>query len=110
MVFLWIASVAFSGLSLILYRLRPSEAAGRAMAFPISETLCKLALTVPLALGGGLFFKSLSYTSGTAWFYFGTVLLWFVGCIFIEVVFAFDFRNALSRKGELSDLPGPWRC
>ena len=59
---LWAVAVTvlLIALCVFLYKKRPSEAAGRAMAFRKSQPVIKLLLVVPIALTGSLI--SVSYT------------------------------------------------
>jgi len=87
-----------SALALFLYRRRPSEAAGTAMAFGWTRPLFKLLLSVPIALAGGLFFLSVSSSDNIAWFFFGIVLFWFAASVIAEIIYALDFRRGLDHK------------
>ena len=53
-----VAALLF-GLGMFLYRKRPSEAAGRAMAFKVSEPVIRFLLVVPITLFSGMIFRSI---------------------------------------------------
>lgn len=93
------AAIIISAFSLLLYKKRPSEAAGKAMAFPRSKVIIKTLLVIPAALGGALFFWGMQSTFG--WAVFGLVSgLLFSHCI-IEIIYHFDFRKLFSNKIQL---------
>lgn len=88
------AGAAVSAVALLLYRKRPSEAAGRAMAFPISQPLFKIILAVPCALGFSLFFYELRRSF--AWGLFGLICGVLVSACVIEIIYHFDVRRAFA--------------
>lgn len=79
---------------LLLYRWRPSEAAGKAMAFKHTKAPIKILLVVPFTIIMGLFFWNVYYSLGWAafGFLFGLVI---THCI-IEIIYHFDFRKLFS--------------
>lgn len=83
----------------LLYLRRPSEAAGRALVFPITRPIIDFLLTIPGALGFGLFFKAITMEHGAAWLAFGVI----TGCILshciLRIIFDFDFKSAMQGKG-----------
>ncbi len=84
--------------SFVLFRILPSESAGRAMAFKKSEKMIKLLITVPLAILAGLFFYDITDSRTVLWLYFGII----VGAIFfhgiVEVIYQTDIAGLWSRK------------
>lgn len=88
--------LAVTAVSLELYRLRPSEAAGKAMAFSKSKAPVRILLVLLGGMAGGLFFWTLQ--SQVKWGLFGTaagVIL--VHCV-IEIIYHFDFKKLFSHK------------
>lgn len=81
-------------LALFLYKKRPSEAAGKAMAFPVSKPIIKFLLVVPATLIGGIFLKQIAINSSTGWFAFGLILAFVISNALIEIIFNFDIRSA----------------
>ncbi len=83
----------------LLYLRRPSEAAGHALVFPITRPIIDFLLTIPGALGFGLFFNVITMEHGAAWLTFGII----TGCILshciLRIIFDFDFKSALQGKG-----------
>lgn len=85
-----------------LYRIRSSEAAHKAMAFPKTMAIIKILIVVPMGLISGTIFNQMFYTNHNfAWFIFGMIF----GTIFvyavIETIYNYDFRKALSHKWQL---------
>ena len=89
------------GLAILLYRRRPSEASGAAMAFFRTKPVIKIMLVVLLTLGGGIIFKSMSSTNDDAWFLFGLIFSLLLFHSVIEIIYDFDFRSAIRRKRHL---------
>jgi len=95
---LLIAAVVF-GISLSLYRLRPSEAAGKAMAFPKTEAPIKVLVTVPVAIFFAYFFREIETSDG--WMLFGLITgLLLCGCL-MQIIYRFDFRRLFDGKRSL---------
>lgn len=98
---LWamLAAAVLFLLGMFLYRRRPSEAAGHAMAFPITEPIIRFLIVVPSSLLLGAMFHSMMYEDG--WTVFGLVCgLLLVSCI-IEIIYHFDFKSLFAHKRQL---------
>lgn len=96
----FVLTVLLAFLSYELYRRRPSEAAGKAMAFPRSQMPIKVLIVIPVSVAFGLFFYILR--SHLTWLVFGT----FCGCVLchclMEIIYHFDFRKLFSNKIHLA--------
>lgn len=103
---LFVATILLIGFSLFLYKVRPSEAAGKAMAFEISKPIIKLLLVVPISLGGGYLFQSSSYYKSTGWFIFGVLFSLLISYAVVEVIYNFDIRSAFRHKRHLLACAG----
>lgn len=82
-----------------LYHIRPSESAGKAMAFTWVKLPLKILVVIPAALGFSMFFWAMRSTLG--WSLFG--LLWgvlFAHCL-MEIIYHFDFRQLFTNKRHL---------
>lgn len=88
-------------LGMILYKKRPSEAAGKAMAFGFTKPIIKFLLVIPLTLGGGIIFKNIASTGTTAWFIFGLIFTLIIIYAIIEIIYNFDFRSAFAHKKQM---------
>lgn len=82
-----------------LYEKRPSESAGKAMAFKKSMMPIKILLVVPIALTFCIFFWSLRSTLG--WAIFGLVCGTVLSHCIIEIIYHFDFRKLFAHKRQL---------
>lgn len=91
------AAVVLCIVNIILYRARRSEAAGLPMAFKHTETVIKVLITVPAAVGAGLFFSSMTEMSD-----FWTVFAIVCGAVIIhsiiEIIYNSDFRKLFADK------------
>lgn len=96
-----LVTVALIGVAVFLYRKRPSEAAGKAMAFRISKPIIKFLLTIPLALGGGIIFREITDRSSNGWFIFGLIFALVIVYAIIEVIYNLDIRSAFNHKRQL---------
>lgn len=95
-----IASLILAAAALFLYKKRRSEAAGRAMAFAVSQPIICVLITVLAGLGMGDFLWSLQRSN--AWMAFGAVCGSVIAHCVIESIYHFDFRKLFSHKGQLA--------
>lgn len=93
------ASAAITLLALKLYQLRPSEAAGKAMAFRKTQTVIKILLVIPSAIAGMMFFYVMR--DSDAWGIFGLICGLLLSYCLIEIIYNFDFRKMFSHKKHL---------
>lgn len=88
-------------LCLWLYQKRPSESAGKALAFKRTGNVIRIFIAIPCAMVSGFFFFALTGSNSTIWLYLGTM----IGTVFIhgfmEVIFHFDIRAAFRKKLQL---------
>ncbi len=96
----FLAAVLITGLALYFYRKRPSESAGRAMAFRISQPIIKVFIVIPSALLGSLLFYSMREQD--SWAVFGLICGLLVSCCIIEIIYSFDFRRLFDHKRQLA--------
>jgi len=93
------AAAVLMVLCLLLYRRRPSEAAGKAMAFSKTEAPIRLMISVPIAVGAAVIIHEMM--DSDLWAYFAIVCtLLIAGCV-IEIIFRFDFRQLFKHWPEL---------
>ncbi|MEG0814022.1 MAG: DUF6449 domain-containing protein [Clostridium sp.] len=99
---LWALAVAgvITAFAVFLYKKRPSEAAGRAMAFRRSQAVIKFLIVVPMALWGSLFFYSIKESDG--WNLFGLLCGLAITYCIIEIIYNFDFRRLFAHKKQLA--------
>ncbi|KPU42377.1 hypothetical protein OXPF_41620 [Oxobacter pfennigii] len=86
-----ILTVALTALSLYLYKKRPSEAAGRAMAFKSSRPIIKYPIVLLCTAILGLFFMSAG-GGHIGWMIFGFVCGAALSHFIIEIIYNFDFK------------------
>lgn len=86
------------------YGRRPAEAAGKAMAFKVTQPIIKIALAVPGALMAGLMVSNIVgydplWGDGSAGFpIFAMAGATIVVCCLMQVVYEFDIRGILHKK------------
>lgn len=85
------ATVLLLAASFFLYQRRPSEAAGKTMAFPISMPIIKVLLVILFGMIGALFFSSVKDSLG--WMVFGAVTGVVISHCVIEVIYHADFKK-----------------
>ena len=88
----WTVSLLLALLSCFLYRKRPSEAAGKAMAFPVTRPVIRILLTMVSALG----------LASLGWAVFGIVFGGGICHCVVEIIYHFDFRKLFSDKLQLA--------
>ena len=93
------ASALFTGIGCFLYKKRPSEAAGKAMAFPITMPVIRIILVLLSGFGMGAFFWGLR--SSTSWAVFGIVCGAVICHCTIEIIYHFDFKRLFSHPVQL---------
>lgn len=89
-------TVVFLLVSLALYRVRKTEAAGKAIAFARIETLVKLLLTIPASLIAAMVAYEL-YDS-VVWEAAFIVLFAALSCMIMEFIYRWDIRQVLMHK------------
>lgn len=92
-------SVLLAALGALLYRKRPSESAGRAMAFAVTRPVIRILMTVLAALGFGLFFWSMRPATG--WAVFGVLCGGIIMHCVIEIIYHFDFKKLFANYRQL---------
>jgi len=83
-------------LCLFFYGRRPAEAAGRALAFPVSRIVIKYPLVMLAMAGMSLTLYEIGNSSWT-WYMIGAVLGGFISSQMLEIINAFDFRAIRAR-------------
>lgn len=88
-------TVVLAVLAYALYRIRPSESAGKAMAFKRTESPIKILIALPVAEVFGILFFSLRST--VTWAIFGALCGSMITCCLMEIIYHFDFRKLFAR-------------
>lgn len=97
---IFLTAVLISVLCVLLYRKRPSEAAGKTMAFSAAARVIKFLLVVPLALGVQVLLYAM--TAGSSiWGVFGLLFGLVICSAVIEFVYTLDIREVFRDKKQL---------
>ena len=83
-----------------LYRKRPSEAAGKAMAFEVTKPVIRIILVLLFSVGMCTFFWGLQESLG--WAVFGAVCGAVIAHCIIEVIYHFDFKRLFSHPLQMA--------
>lgn len=92
-------SAVLAVLGCVLYRKRPSEAAGKAMAFAVSRPVIRILITLLSAMSLGVFFWSMRESTG--WAVFGVLCGAAISHCVIEIIYHFDFKKLFANKTQL---------
>lgn len=82
-------------LCIFLYRIRASEASGKAIAFPKTKAIIKVLLLIPTGLTGGIFFQTFVYRNSMKWFLLGIAISLLLAHCVIEIIYESDYKAAL---------------
>ncbi len=93
-------AAVFTLAALLIYRVRQTETAGKAIAFPKMEGAVKLLLTVPSALLAAM----VAHTSFISpfWELFFIFFFGVLGCVIMEFIYRWDIRLVLSHKSHMA--------
>lgn len=86
----------------VLYKKRPAEAAGRAMAFEKINWSIRFAVVLPLALYFGYFLSCFAVGNTRIWLVAGTIIGAILFHGIMESIFSFDIRGMLAEKRQLA--------
>ena len=92
------AALILLAVSLLIYKKRPSEAAGKAMAFFGAGEIIKVVLTVTAALAFGLFFGEATGESSDFWLIFGLLLGFVFIYALIQMIYTLDIRKCFAGR------------
>lgn len=95
----WTAALAV--LNLTLAERRPSERAGRAMAFPKCNAVIRILIVVPTAILLGVFFCNATFQTSKGWILAGTMIGGILFHGIIECIYQFDIRGLWSHKKQM---------
>ena len=88
-------------IAVVLHKKRPSEAAGKAMAFSISQPVIGVLLVTEFSVAGLIFFWSLG-SGSLGWALFGLLAGGVLSHCVIEIIYHFDFKKLFCCKGQLA--------
>ncbi len=93
-------AAALTAASLLLYRIRKTEAAGNALAFAKTEGIIKLMLCVPVSIFSALIANELF--SSVVWEIIFLLLFGTLSCMIIEFIYRWDIRMVFKKRGYLA--------
>ncbi len=93
-------TAAITGLAYYCYWKRPSEAAGKAMAFEKTKAVVKLFLTVPFSLGAALIVDDIVVSNGVL-VVFSVIIAVILSNAVIEVIYEADIKAAFRKKRQI---------
>lgn len=96
----FLVAVLLLGIALYFYKIRSSEMAGRAIAFPKMQSVLRILLVIPSAMMGGLIFGIIT-TNKIGWMLFGMAFAAILAHGVVEVLYQADIRGILSHKIQL---------
>lgn len=84
--------LVFTAVGAFLYQKRATEAAGRPIAFPITEPFIKSIVVLPVSIMAGFFIKDIAGSSSFGWLVFGISFGFVVSALVMEVIFRLDIK------------------
>lgn len=87
---------------LVLFKIRPSEAAGKALAFNGARTVVRIIVVIPYALLSGELFADMSYGNDEGWLIFGVIFGFFVTWCITNIIIYFDFKRAFAHPVQMA--------
>lgn len=97
-----IGTIVFLLLGIFLYRLRPTETAGKPIAFPKAESVLKILLSIPLGICAAFYLDSLAnQASNNIVIFILAILCTFIFAIVIEFIYTMDLKHLFAKKGAL---------
>lgn len=89
-----LAVVIFTLIAIVLYKKRATEAAGRPIAFAITEPFIKAMVVIPVSVFSGMLIQEFTNNNSFGWFVFGTAFGFMVIALVMEVIFRLDIKCA----------------
>lgn len=93
---LFLMAAVFTGIALFLYKKRPTEVAGKSLAFPITEPVIKTMIVFPVSVYAGELFTSIFSGSDFLWFAFGCGFGFIICCPLMEVIYRKDVKAVIT--------------
>lgn len=96
-------TVVLCAAALFLYRIRSSDGAGKAVAFPVLKPVFRVSIELLAGACIGLVFDNIAGRQGNVpgWMIFGTILGVLLSHIFIESIYHYDIRKCFANKMSL---------
>lgn len=94
-----LAAVLMAAAAMVLYKKRPSESSGKAMAFRITKAPIKILIVSPVTICAAVLFWNAYYS--IPWSVFGFVLGLVITHGIIEIIYHFDFRKLFANPAHM---------
>ncbi|MCI7796648.1 MAG: DUF6449 domain-containing protein [Lachnospiraceae bacterium] len=94
-----LVGIIMAAVAVVLYRLRPSESAGKAMAFKVTKAPIKILLVVPITIFMTVLFWNIYYS--IPWAVFGFVFGLVITHCLVEIIYHFEFRKLFSNLPQM---------
>jgi len=90
---IFVMALIYGGLALWLYIKRPTEVAGKTMAFSFTEPVVKTMVVLPVSITMGYFFRAFfTYDNEFGWFLFGCIFGFAICCPLMEIIYRKDIK------------------
>lgn len=86
--------IIYCSLAFFIYKKRPTEVAGSALAFPFMEPIVKFIVVIPVALVSGEFLAELYTMKVFQWYIFGLAFGFILISLTMEAIFRMDIKAA----------------
>ncbi len=86
--------VVFTLVGVWLYKMRSTEAAGKPIAFSITEPFIKAIVVIPVSIYSGLLIQEFANSNSFGWFIFGIIFGFLVIALVMEIIFRLDIKCA----------------
>lgn len=96
-----IAIIVFTMIGVALYKKRATEAAGKPIAFAITEPFIKAIVVLPLSIYCGLLIQEIVNSNSFGWLIFGIAFGFLVIALVMEVIFRLDIKCAFHHWKQL---------
>ena len=93
--------VVFTLVGVWLYKIRATEAAGKPIAFAITEPFIKTIVVIPVSIYSGLLIQEFANTNSFGWFIFGIIFGFLVIALVMESIFRLDIKCAFHHWKQL---------
>ena len=97
----FILAILVATIAYVLFLRRPSETAGRAMAFEKANDVIRFMIVIPLTMYAGIFLEEMAIMTSMAWLIFGILFGGFLLHGIMECIFQFDIKALLTKKKQL---------
>ncbi|MDY3918074.1 MAG: DUF6449 domain-containing protein [Candidatus Limivivens sp.] len=98
---LFLLIILLIGVDMVVFQKRRTEMAGNSVAFPCLEKPLKFLLTVPAAMGTGLFMADLAKQNSDIWFFGGIIFCAVLFSGLVEFIYHTDIREVFKPKLQL---------